>query len=171
MDKPEELCVDPHPWQLKGAAQLHHLCINSPFAGGLCGDERGLGKTILAILVMWLAKDEPGSFSLVVCPKGVTDQWVEEIDRVFKEVGQHLLIMSHDPNARIGRTTTECLCSRSPVNDRARVTSAQTRHRHMFVRVLPKPVSTHGRVSRKGCGISSWCHKGDTNQKVLGPAF
>ncbi|CZR59269.1 uncharacterized protein PAC_09161 [Phialocephala subalpina] len=84
MEIPPEFQITPHPWQLKGAAQLHHLC-KSKFAGALCGDEMGLGKTIMTILELLSAKNEPGSFSLVVCPKSVVGQWVDEIARVFKE--------------------------------------------------------------------------------------
>jgi SNF2 family DNA or RNA helicase len=85
MEKPPGLIVEPHPWQLTGAAQAHWLCY-SVFRGAIIGDQMGFSKTLLAILCMWLAREEPGSFSVVVCPKSCQAQWVDEIENSFEPV-------------------------------------------------------------------------------------
>lgn len=79
------MLTTPHPWQLKGAAQVHYLS-KSEFRGAIVGDQMGLGKTLLAILAMYLAREESGSFSLVVCPKSVQRQWLMEIEGNFEVV-------------------------------------------------------------------------------------
>ncbi|KAB8275665.1 P-loop containing nucleoside triphosphate hydrolase protein [Aspergillus minisclerotigenes] len=84
---PETFAISPHPWQLRGACQMHYMC-KSIFRGGICGDEMGLGKTLLAILVMELARNEYGSFSLVVCPASCRMQWKWEILAAYK--GGHI---------------------------------------------------------------------------------
>jgi SNF2 family DNA or RNA helicase len=56
------------------------------FRGAICGDEMGTGKTILAILAMHLARDEPGCFSLVICPKSCQPQWEAEIESSYDMV-------------------------------------------------------------------------------------
>lgn len=45
----------------------------------------GVGKP-LAILVMELARKEPGSFSLVVCTASCKAQWAKEIVNAYDEV-------------------------------------------------------------------------------------
>jgi SNF2 family DNA or RNA helicase len=52
----------------------------------ICGDQMGLGKTLLAIMAIDLAKDDPGSFSLVVCPLSCASQWVADITNNFLPV-------------------------------------------------------------------------------------
>jgi hypothetical protein len=44
---------------------MHHLS-KFDLCGGICADKIGLGKTLLAMEAMELAKNEPGSFSFVV---------------------------------------------------------------------------------------------------------
>jgi hypothetical protein len=46
----------------------------------------GQGTTILAILAMHLARDEPGCFSLVVCPKSCQPQWEAETESSYAMV-------------------------------------------------------------------------------------
>ncbi|KAL2864584.1 P-loop containing nucleoside triphosphate hydrolase protein [Aspergillus lucknowensis] len=81
---PDTFAVKPHSWQLKGAAQIHYLC-RSVFRGGICGDEMGLGKALLAVHLMELARQEPGSFSVIVCPASCRMQWRSEILGSYKE--------------------------------------------------------------------------------------
>jgi SNF2 family DNA or RNA helicase len=76
--------VRPHDYQLKGAAQINYLC-ESRFRGALVGDGMGVGKTLQAILAMWLQRDKPG-FSMVIAPKSVCLQWVDEISEAWDEV-------------------------------------------------------------------------------------
>lgn len=80
----EGMTIVPHSYQLKGAAQAHFSCrgINKGF---MLGDAMGVGKTLAAILALYLARDEPGA-SLVVCPKSLCIQWMETIHAVFAEV-------------------------------------------------------------------------------------
>ncbi len=84
MEMPPHMTNPPHAYQLKGASQAD-FCCEGPFALFACGDGMGVGKTLLAILAMWLRKDEPG-FSLVVTPKTLCRQWVEQIEQAWEEV-------------------------------------------------------------------------------------
>jgi superfamily II DNA or RNA helicase len=45
----------------------------------------GLGKTLCAIMAMRIVKDDPG-FSMVVAPKVLCQQWVDQIEGAFEEV-------------------------------------------------------------------------------------
>jgi len=86
METPPGLLRDPHIWQLIGAAQAHELC-RGWFRGCIIGDQMGVGKTLLAILAMELARREPGDgFSLVVCPKSCQIQWIGEIENSYAPV-------------------------------------------------------------------------------------
>jgi SNF2 family DNA or RNA helicase len=78
------MAIIPHDYQLKGAAQAHALC-DSPFRGILIGHAMGVGKTMIAILAMWLRRHEPG-MSLAICPASLCEQWVETIEHTWKEV-------------------------------------------------------------------------------------
>ena len=84
MGIPPHMTVTPHCHQLKGASQADFLC-RSHFKGILLGDGMGVGKTLTAILAMWLVKDLPG-FSVVVAPKTLCHQWVEQIEGSFEPV-------------------------------------------------------------------------------------
>lgn len=84
LDEPEFMTVTPHDYQLKAAAQADFSC-RSRFKGILIGDGMGVGKTLSAILAMYMVKDEPG-FSLVVAPKTLCRQWVDYIEGAFEEV-------------------------------------------------------------------------------------
>jgi SNF2 family DNA or RNA helicase len=79
------LLFKPHIWQTKGAAQGHYLCEHPDFRIFFCGDEMGLGKTLLAVLMAKKAQAKPG-FCVVVAPKPVCDQWVDEFARAFTKV-------------------------------------------------------------------------------------
>lgn len=84
MEQPPDMTVTPHDYQLEGAARAHHLC-RSEVRGALIGDERGLGKTLLAILVIWLTRNDPG-FVLVACPSPLCGVWKLQIERAFERV-------------------------------------------------------------------------------------
>lgn len=85
MQPPPGLIPNVHDYQLLGAAQGDYL-YKSVFRGILCDDEMGVGKTLLAILVIWLARDGPG-FSLVAAPASLCPQWVVQTAGVWREVG------------------------------------------------------------------------------------
>lgn len=83
---PDTLAVTPHPWQARGASQMNYLC-NSDFRGGICADEMGMGKTLLAIMTAEKARrQDGGSFVLIVCPASCREQWAEEIKAAYKQV-------------------------------------------------------------------------------------
>jgi len=81
---PPHMTLTPHDYQLKAAAQIHFSC-EGVHRGMLLGDQMGSGKTLIAILVMWLCREDPG-MSLVVAPASLCQQWVDQIDRTFQEV-------------------------------------------------------------------------------------
>lgn len=84
MPTPPGMIEVPQPWQSKAAAQVHWLCL-SKFRGALVGDEAGVGKTLLALLVLDAVRDEPG-LCLIVAPKSVCIQWMQDIERAYKPV-------------------------------------------------------------------------------------
>lgn len=43
----------------------------------------GTGKTLLAILAIWLARNERGAFSVVVCPASCVKQWSDQFKNNF----------------------------------------------------------------------------------------
>ncbi len=92
IDTPPGMVVQPHEHQLLAAAQGHFLC-KSSIRGIILGDTTGLGKTLSAILMMWLAKDDAG-FSVVVAPKTLCHQWVKQIKGSFKPVSTTPLLPS-----------------------------------------------------------------------------
>jgi SNF2 family DNA or RNA helicase len=84
-EKISGLRFEPHEWQKKGAAQGDYLCEHPDFKLFCCGDEMGVGKTLLAVLMVKLAQPKRG-FCVVVAPKPVCGQWENEFDRAFTEV-------------------------------------------------------------------------------------
>ncbi|TGO53540.1 hypothetical protein BCON_0121g00210 [Botryotinia convoluta] len=81
--QPADMTVVLHDYQKKIVAQSL-LSLNSPFRGFLNGSAMGLGKTIEAIVTMYLFKNEPG-MSFVVCPAALCPQWVKAINSSWKE--------------------------------------------------------------------------------------
>ncbi|OBT86747.1 hypothetical protein VE02_06278 [Pseudogymnoascus sp. 03VT05] len=79
LECPEDMTVVPHAYQLKAAAQADFLC-DGPFGGIMIGDGMGLGKTLMAIIAMYLRRNEPGML-LVLCPASLCTQWVETIHK------------------------------------------------------------------------------------------
>ncbi|WP_309022700.1 DEAD/DEAH box helicase [Pelagicoccus sp. SDUM812002] len=66
------------PYQIEG---FLYLCRLSRLRfGGILADDMGLGKTLQTIAwMLWLAESRKEPFrALVVCPKSVTDNWVQE---------------------------------------------------------------------------------------------
>lgn len=66
------------PYQRDG---FSYLCQLSRLKfGGILADDMGLGKTLQTIAwILWLSKGKERHFqTLVVCPKSVTDNWVQE---------------------------------------------------------------------------------------------
>ncbi len=66
------------PYQEEG---FLYLCQLSRLKlGGVLADDMGLGKTLQTIAwMLWLAKENGGRLrALVICPKSVTDNWVQE---------------------------------------------------------------------------------------------
>jgi SNF2 family DNA or RNA helicase len=83
---PDTLAITAHAWQARGASQMDYLC-NSDFRGGICVDEMGMGKTLLAIITAEKARKQlGGSFVLIVCPASCREQWAEEIKAAYKHV-------------------------------------------------------------------------------------
>lgn len=75
---PEVLSGVLRPYQIEG---FNYLCRLSQLQfGGILADDMGLGKTLQTIAwMLWLAEGSGPSFRvLVVCPKSVTDNWVQE---------------------------------------------------------------------------------------------
>ncbi|KAF7947577.1 hypothetical protein EAE96_008661 [Botrytis aclada] len=70
--QPVDMTVVLHDYQKKIVAQAFPS-LNSPFRGFLNGSANGLGKTLEAIVIMYLFKDEPG-ISYVVCPAALCPQ-------------------------------------------------------------------------------------------------
>jgi DNA repair protein RAD16 len=91
-----------HPHQLKGAAQMLHLC-DSPFNGGILADAMGLGKTFTAAAVIHAKKEGPG-FSLVVAPKSLCLQWVAELEGAWEEVSLLMSIKIDATDSNTSRT-------------------------------------------------------------------
>lgn len=61
----------PKLYSLEDRQSVHpDFCCKGPFRGFSCGDDRGVGKAVLALLGTWLVKDLPG-FYLVSAPKSV----------------------------------------------------------------------------------------------------
>jgi SNF2 family DNA or RNA helicase len=98
MALPEHMSIVPHTYQLKGAAQIDWAC-RGPFQGIMIGDAMGLGKTLQAILAMWLCRDEPG-MSLVVAPASLCSQWIRSIETSWEEVRFLLFYPIHDHQNR-----------------------------------------------------------------------
>lgn len=84
MPTPANMCMIPHDYQSKAAAQAL-WSMNTDLAGFLLGSEMGTGKTLVAILVMWELRNEPG-MSIVVAPAGLCQQWVDTIERAWETV-------------------------------------------------------------------------------------
>ncbi len=77
-DLPKALDGVLRPYQVEG---FSYLCRLSQLRfGGILADDMGLGKTLQTIAwLLWLAEERRGGFrALVVCPKSVTDNWVQE---------------------------------------------------------------------------------------------
>lgn len=89
------MTTEPHPWQLKGAAQADHAC-RSVFRAFVCGDRMGVGKTMLALLAAWMVRDEPG-FTLVVAPKSVCPQWKKEVEGHWESVRSYFVVVYRGP--------------------------------------------------------------------------
>ncbi|TGO47700.1 hypothetical protein BCON_0266g00050 [Botryotinia convoluta] len=70
-------------YQLKMIAQSLFV-LNGPFRGFLNGSEMGLGKTMEAIVTMWMYREEAG-VCVVVCPAAVCRQWVKTVNTAWKE--------------------------------------------------------------------------------------
>ncbi|KAH8692962.1 P-loop containing nucleoside triphosphate hydrolase protein [Talaromyces proteolyticus] len=105
--KPDCFAIEPHPWQLHGAAKLHYLC-QSSFRGGICGDSMGLGKTLLAITAMELARDERESFSLVdSAPKILILDDAKTTASVLAEAKYDIIICSYHFLSNAHRRLTE----------------------------------------------------------------
>lgn len=95
----------PHDYQLLGAARIHFLC-ESPFEGCMLGDEPGLGKTLEAILAMYLCREDMG-MCLVVCPASLCQHWVDSVNRAFTTVSARPTLL---PNSTISRPSILVIC-------------------------------------------------------------
>ena len=69
----------PHQWRAVAflrAAEERRDGVSAPFRGAVLADEPGLGKTVTTLAL--IALDRGGSSTIVVCPKSVARQWVDE---------------------------------------------------------------------------------------------
>jgi SNF2-related domain/Helicase conserved C-terminal domain len=80
---PEAIRATLRPYQIAGFQFLAYLSANR--FGGILADEMGLGKTLQTLT--WLAwlrhRNSISGPSLIVCPKSVADNWVDEAGRHF----------------------------------------------------------------------------------------
>lgn len=72
---------------LTKAATQGHYSSQSPFTGTSLAEDMGVGKTKTCIKIINLAGDKPDSFSLVLYPKLLQSQWVQEIHDAYSPVG------------------------------------------------------------------------------------
>jgi hypothetical protein len=80
---PDAIRATLRPYQIAGFQFLAYLSSNR--FGGILADEMGLGKTLQTLTwIAWLRNGDsvPGP-SLIVCPKSVVDNWVDEAGRHF----------------------------------------------------------------------------------------
>ena len=82
-DIPDTIRANLRPYQIAGFRFLTYLSSNR--FGGILADDMGLGKTLQTLTwLAWLrnAASIPGP-SLIVCPKSVADNWVDEAERYY----------------------------------------------------------------------------------------
>jgi SNF2-related domain/Helicase conserved C-terminal domain len=82
-DIPDTIRATLRPYQIAGFQFLAYLSSNR--FGGILADEMGLGKTLQTLTWMaWLRNGNYGAGpSLIVCPKSVVGNWVDEAGRHF----------------------------------------------------------------------------------------
>jgi hypothetical protein len=82
-DIPDTIRATLRPYQIAGFQFLAYLSANR--FGGILADEMGLGKTLQTLTWMaWLRNcNTPSGPSLIVCPKSVVGNWVDEAGRHF----------------------------------------------------------------------------------------
>ncbi|MEM9158349.1 MAG: DEAD/DEAH box helicase [Verrucomicrobiota bacterium] len=74
---PKSLQSTLRPYQTEGFHFLTHLALRN--IGGILADDMGLGKTLQTLTwLMWLKADKSNLRVLIVCPKSVTDNWIQE---------------------------------------------------------------------------------------------
>jgi hypothetical protein len=81
---PETIRATLRPYQIAGFRFLAYLSSNR--FGGILADDMGLGKTLQTLTwIAWLRKTTTAISgpSLIVCPKSVVDNWVDEAERYF----------------------------------------------------------------------------------------
>jgi SNF2-related domain/Helicase conserved C-terminal domain len=80
---PDTIRATLRPYQIVGFRFLAYLSSNR--FGGILADDMGLGKTLQTLTWMaWLRNTTSISGpSLIVCPKSVVDNWVDEAERYF----------------------------------------------------------------------------------------
>lgn len=91
------------PYQIIGLEWLYFL--RSHHFGGILADDMGLGKT-LQTLTLLARECKPGTPSLVLCPKSLVHNWVQEAHTFFPK----LSIVGYDgsPNERTTLRATLC---------------------------------------------------------------
>jgi hypothetical protein len=82
-DIPDTIRANLRPYQIVGFRFLTYLSANR--FGGILADDMGLGKTLQTLTwLAWLRNAASISApSLIVCPKSVTDNWVDEAKRYY----------------------------------------------------------------------------------------
>ncbi|HNX05278.1 MAG TPA: SNF2-related protein, partial [Opitutales bacterium] len=93
---PQQLDATLRGYQRIGAAWLWNLWKNE--LGGVLADEMGLGKTVqAAALLSAINSRETGRPLLVVCPAGLVENWIRELNRFAPE----LKVLRHHGPSRI----------------------------------------------------------------------
>jgi SNF2 family DNA or RNA helicase len=100
------------PWQVTGVAWMLDQEA-SPLRGGLLTDACGLGKTLTALTLIWLANEQKRSEpdatrsafapSLILVPNALVDTWVTEIERHFGDALRLILFFGQSSRTGAGR--------------------------------------------------------------------
>lgn len=78
--KPPGITSTPHQHQLFALSRLAFLC-KSPLRGGILADPMGMGKTLVAIMLMLLLPKKAGEGPwIIVTRKSIIENWQEEIE-------------------------------------------------------------------------------------------
>jgi SNF2 family DNA or RNA helicase len=100
------------PWQVTAVAWMLNQEA-SPLRGGLLTDACGLGKTLTALTLIWLANEQRqleaeavrDTFapSLILVPNALVDTWVTEIERHFGDALRLILFFGQSTRTGAGR--------------------------------------------------------------------
>ncbi|KAL4777955.1 SNF2 family N-terminal domain-containing protein [Aspergillus varians] len=134
------------PWQVSGVAWMIEQ-EQSPVRGGILADQCGLGKTLQALMLVYVASlqeavnppNQPRKPTLILCPSGLIDTWLTEITRRFGDAFKVLLFHGNSihtgdfkrknlivDNVDALRTKLKALGPKDPATSRTLVLSSYT---------------------------------------------